>query len=697
MSEGTADIKGYADSGLRLAQLAALLGLTGFAVSQPVLSVAGENPTLFTFAGLKGSALVVFALVVAFVPPLILWALVVAAGRVDRRAGDVVFVAAATFLVAATTVQVMKTMEIERGAFQVAGAVIAASAFALLLVRVAVVAVWVRYTAPLPLVAVGLMLVASPSAQLLRTPGVAAARVGSGGLPSVVFIMLDELPTQSILAPDGEIDAERFPNLAAFHDDATWYSSYSVMAGTTTISIPSILSSQEPRDVPPLWTEHPNSLFSLLAPTHDLSVSETLTLLCGYEDCGVEGESATGGDQLGMRSVLGEVVDVWNQRVTPGRAVEVDLGQFAEEPVALGPTDHDGPNRGLGSLDEVTALPTRVVDFLDALEPGPRSTLNYLHVMLPHQPWVHYPDGQSHLMAGEGTDRPDTDDTWKRATDEQIHLLQAQYADRIVGEVLDRLRQTGTYEESVIVVTADHGVSFDEAPYRWIRDGSVAGLAHVPLLVKGAGQVEGAVDGSNLWGVDLLPLLAGEVGVDITWPVEGFVPGSDGIRARGDRKVFYDFGNLSREFQGIRELDARLRPNTDDRLVGPLTVPGNEVSGLISRLGVDGLLGRPADELGAEPHGEIVVEALDLLTDPPADGSVLGRVWGQIDGVETTDDAVALVAMDGVVVSASPLGPADHIDALLPPGVQDPSGSSLRVVVLDGGRALEPEVVARSR
>ena len=44
-----------------------------------------------------------------------------------------------------------------------------------------------------------------------------------------------------------------------------------------------------------------------------------------------------------------------------------------------------------------------------------------------------------------------------RAVSEQRHLLQAQYADRLVGELLDGLRAEGLYDDSLVIVTADHG------------------------------------------------------------------------------------------------------------------------------------------------------------------------------------------------------------------------------------------------
>src|SRR6185436_7413662 len=97
--------------------------------------------------------------------------------------------------------------------------------------------------------------------------------------------MLDEFPTIDLLDEDRDIDAERFPNLASLTGDFTWYRDYTVPANETLLSIPSILTGKLPVDVPAVAAQHPDSLFSLLAPTHDLHVFESATKLCGLEAC----------------------------------------------------------------------------------------------------------------------------------------------------------------------------------------------------------------------------------------------------------------------------------------------------------------------------------------------------------------------------------------------------------------------------
>ena len=68
----------------------------------------------------------------------------------------------------------------------------------------------------------------------------------------------------------------------------------------------------------------------------------------------------------------------------------------------------------------------------------------------------------------------------------QRHLLQAGAADKLVGEVIDRLKETGMYRRAMVVVMADHGVSFrmGSTDRRTIVPANARDIAPIPLFVK---------------------------------------------------------------------------------------------------------------------------------------------------------------------------------------------------------------------
>ena len=668
-----------------------IIGLTGFAVSQPLLAVAGEDPTLFTFAGVRGWGLVVFALVVAFLPPLVLWAVVVISGLVHRRAGDLTFLVVAGLLAAATAIQWVKAAGVEAGwALAVVG-LLAGFGFAVALARFAAVAIWTRFTAPLPVLAVVLLLVASPAGDLLRSPTATGPVAGrAGNAPDVVFIMLDELPLKTLLDLDDQIDPVRFPNLARLADRSTWYRDYTVLSDRTLHSVPSMLTGHGPRDDPPLWTAHPDNLFSLLVETHRFTVAESITQLCGFSTCGLEGSGSDRADPTtGVAELLSQMVDVWTQRVRLGPVDDMDYGQFEEEVVPLQPGDDPRPSEdNILVGGNIQVLPQRAMDFLDAVEPTSAPGLFYLHLMLPHQPWVLYPDGQ--MFAGPlAFIDEDPEDPWVMAQYEQIHILQTQYTDRVVGEILDHLEDLDLFEDSLIILTADHGVSFDadSAPgLRRLSEETLGDLAYVPLIVKSPGQTEGRVDDSNLMAVDVLPLIAHEMDIEIPWEVDGFAPGSPEISARGDTKQIYDFGGgLLSPFEGAVDYEGSAhRPRARDRLVGPIDAGDGLLDGLMAYLGAEDHIGRSLTGLDPEPGGGAEVPGLDVLRDPTPGRALPGRVTGDVDDPALGD--LLLVSVGGTVVSAAPVNDNGSFSTLLPPGALARDGGNEVALVQVGPR-----------
>src|SRR5208282_772131 len=87
-----------------------------------------------------------------------------------------------------------------------------------------------------------------------------------------------------------------------------------------------------------------------------------------------------------------------------------------------------------------------------------------------------------------------------------------QYADSVVGKYLDWLDRTGRLDHSIVIVSADHGESFE---HNWfLHDGPYLynGLIHIPLLIHLPGQKQGAHIDYPAQQVDLLPTLLDLIG-----------------------------------------------------------------------------------------------------------------------------------------------------------------------------------------
>ena len=86
------------------------------------------------------------------------------------------------------------------------------------------------------------------------------------------------------------------------------------------------------------------------------------------------------------------------------------------------------------------------------------------------------------------------------------------YADQVVGDFLDWLDQTGRLDRSIVIVSADHGESFEHGLLSHAGPYLYNSLIRVPLLIHLPGQKEGSRINQAAEQVDLLPTILDLVG-----------------------------------------------------------------------------------------------------------------------------------------------------------------------------------------
>jgi arylsulfatase A-like enzyme len=90
------------------------------------------------------------------------------------------------------------------------------------------------------------------------------------------------------------------------------------------------------------------------------------------------------------------------------------------------------------------------------------------------------------------------------------------FTDRLLGTFLRRLHGTGLWDKAVVVVTADHGVSFRGGDLRrHPTKTNLAELAFTPLFIRVPGQEQARVVDAHVQTLDILPTLADALGVKI--------------------------------------------------------------------------------------------------------------------------------------------------------------------------------------
>ncbi len=88
--------------------------------------------------------------------------------------------------------------------------------------------------------------------------------------------------------------------------------------------------------------------------------------------------------------------------------------------------------------------------------------------------------------------------------------------DRAVGELLDHLRETGIFDESLIIITADHGEAFHEnldLPHYFGHNGAYEPVVRIPFMVKWPAQTEGRVVEETVQQTDVVKMVAAATGI----------------------------------------------------------------------------------------------------------------------------------------------------------------------------------------
>ena len=130
------------------------------------------------------------------------------------------------------------------------------------------------------------------------------------------------------------------------------------------------------------------------------------------------------------------------------------------------------------------------------------------------------------------------------------------YEDEEIGKLLARLRELGLYENTLIIITGDHGETFGEHGLMQHGVGSVyQDLVHVPLLIKYPKQHEGRKSDALVSHVDLMPTVLDLVGAPLPAGVQGRSlrsPRSDSDAVYSEAFPPPNAGNLNPRFRGYR-------------------------------------------------------------------------------------------------------------------------------------------------
>jgi hypothetical protein len=351
----------------------------------------------------------------------------------------------------------------------------------------------------------------------------------------VVLVVFDEFCGLSLQTADREINEDRFPRFAELSRRATWYRNSTTVNAETACVVPAILTGRyyDPsgRFFP---TRGDQNLFNLVMGEggYEMIAFEPVSRLAFEGDAMADWQKPGIGQQL--RTMLPEVGKAIIAHLTPGE-MRLKIPQHAPEwwgYPKFGPTD-ETVRRGVVRWGWSCLRVRQFEHFLNCLPEEGHPALHFLHVVFPHVPWMYLDNGDPYAV--ECGDMSllnfETDglaqDVWGNDPDfvvrqQQRYLLQVQLADRLIGRLIDRLEELRLWDDCLLIVTSDHGVSFRPGQNRRYYSGTNADeILSVPLFVKLPGQTMGEVSDRNVECVDLLPTIADVLEIPLWAPVDG--------------------------------------------------------------------------------------------------------------------------------------------------------------------------------
>jgi hypothetical protein len=615
-----------------------IVALNALAVAQPLLDLLGRQAEFFVAHGAHAADVVLFAVLMLIVLPAFVIGVDSIAWAIGPRTYAAVHATIVAIYVALLCAHILARFTDLPLALHLIVSVGIGVGAAIAYTRVVGVRSFATFLAPAPLAIGFLFLFGSAASGIVFPASVEGAVDGAESSDvDVVFVIFDELPLQTLLDDDGEID-DAFPAFARLAAKADWFRNATTLSDASHVAVPSILSGMEPEPgagLLPVASDYPANLFTTMAPTHDVYASERITELCPASVC----SSDRAGLFTRSRQMVVDSGVVFAHIVLP-EGVRERLPDISSQWGAFVDVGATGELTSEAGLER-----KRFEGFVDALGSFEGPGLYFMHSILPHRPWVYSSDGTLYdeaLVPGHDTTHPASwlGNEYLVSQGYERHRDQVQFADRLLGDVLDRLESAGLLDDSVVVVTADHGINFTPDEFdRTATLDTYDQILPIPLLIKASGQTEGSVNETPVEIVDILATTLDLAG--LTW------------RDRTDGFSLYDSGyspRTKRFFNAVEEVS--INTNTID-LMGSRS----EILAMVGRsgpVGAMGLIGQSVADLtlgGAAVDGTL--RGLDRFGDIRfGEGSIPLHVFGGVEGPLPDDGVPLLLSVNGTIVAS---------------------------------------------
>ena len=630
-----------------------VFGLSSLAVAQPLLDLFGRNPEFFVAGNYGTGQIVWFAVIITLLPPLVAVAAIAAATLVNRRAGAVVYGIVVAVLGAAFVLALLRTIGVDPVVLVAVVALAGGVAAVMLALRTHAGRLLLSYLAVANIAFIAVFLFVSPTSRLIA--GDSSGDIGNVTMSEprgpVVVLVLDEFPAATIMRADGTINDDRFPGFAELASVSTWFRNASSQHNLTHRAVPSILDGRITEDgLLPTYTDHPRNLFTLLGGEVPVHSYESVTSLCPPDVCA---EAAA----HPLSQALEDASIVYGHRLLPGALrdglppIDNSWGAYGAQEDGGGGGDsyiRDAYSRWLGlDADERSPLGQAALlsEHIAAITADP--ALHFVHVAIPHRPWVLSPSGFATSFAPELIrDSADPAYAFENRMEFQLHSMQVGATDTLISELLDTVKQLPNWDQTLLVVTSDHGSNLSPPDLGRMRvtDANREEVFRVPLFVKAPGQTTGEIRDDPAQTIDVLPSIVDLLDAEVSWEFDGHSL-FDGSSATVEPRVAEDVS-------AVVEVAARR---------GEQFPHGDDWIGLAA-VGDNGdLVGREVSEFEVGPNSDYTatIDQRDQFAALPTDeGEMPFAISGSVDGPDEPPELLVAVngRLAGVIGGYTPAG-----------------------------------------
>ena len=648
--------------------------LSGFALAQPLLDILSKNPEFFAIRRSTSTQIVLFALFVVLVPPLALLGVELLVAAFSRSAASIVHL---VFVAGLVAVVVLHGLTNDSGLTGVGALVVAAAAGiggAVLYARTPLARSFLTVLTPAPFIFLALFISSSGISKLVfpKTPPVKKEHVSSKTPKTpVVLIVFDEFAPVSLMNSSEHVDAARYPSFAKLENTSTWYRSATTVMWLTEVAVPSIFTGVLPlphKKLLPIYSDHPNNIFTLLGGSYNVQGVESITHMCPASICKeVKGQQSAQEVKGTTGSLANDASVVYLHLVLPAPYVD-SVPQISDSWGNFGQAEH-AEVQTTHAAGPILPCARNVCRFTSTFRRDGKPTAYILHSLLPHVPYLYLPSAKAYgieVPILRGVRHGIWQQQWPALQSYQRFLLQAEYTDRALGYMMRRLKAKGIWNKALVIVLADHGVSFrHQQPRRLPTPGNMEDISFVPLFVKLPHQQRGRIDDGLARTVDVVPTIARYLHLNIPYHVDG--KPLIGRKLSQDGTVSLLIGKGKYATARLSDLQALRRQALAEQLATFGTTPAD-----LYRVGPhQELLGRLVSGLSTHPGKASVQLSNENLLRTVDTHSGLLPTWiqGDVSGpLGSQDLAVAVNGRVAAVTQTFDLGGVTKFDAMVPEG-----------------------------